>query len=196
MNLDPTFLISIVIVLSIHECAHAYVADYLGDPTARLKGRLTLNPLAHLDILGSLAFIFFGFGWAKPVPVDPYNLDNPRRDNAIIALAGPVSNLITAIILALIIRFTPYESSLASSIIPFFYMVTQISVLLAVFNLIPIHPLDGGKILTGFLPRDQADRVNQFLNQYGAFLLIILIFTGAFGTIITPIVHLIMNILL
>ena len=99
MNLDPYFLLAVLVVITIHEFSHGLVADYLGDPTARLRGRLTLNPMAHLDPIGALAFIFFGFGWAKPVPIDPYNLQDPKRDSMLISLAGPASNLLTALIL-------------------------------------------------------------------------------------------------
>src|SRR3989338_5991346 len=137
MNLDPYFLLAVLVVITIHEFSHGLVADYLGDPTARLRGRLTLNPMAHLDPIGALAFIFFGFGWAKPVPIDPYNLQDPKRDSMLISLAGPASNLLTALILAGIVRlsFLNHLTVFSNIFTPFFFQVMFVSVILAVFNL-------------------------------------------------------------
>jgi Zn-dependent protease len=192
------WLISLVIAITIHEFAHAYAADRLGDPTPRVQGRLTLNPLAHLDPLGTLLLILVRFGWGKPVQFDPYNLENPRRDSAIISFAGPLSNLILATIASILIRFIfPTSEILFAILMPFVYL----NILLAIFNLIPVHPLDGGKILVGLLPDNKADEVDHLLKQYGTFLLLILIlpiFSGhSLATmLITPTVNFIFNLLL
>lgn len=165
------------LTIIIHEVAHGWVADRLGDPTARLLGRLTLNPLPHIDLYGTILLPLFLvlvhspflFGWAKPVPFDLYNLKNPKKDSALIALAGPVANIIIAVALAAVFRLVPDQgiSGLLIQIIAF-------NVALAFFNLIPIHPLDGGKILIGILPIRQAREFDSFMSRYG---LIILIFT-------------------
>src|SRR3989344_8726175 len=152
---DPLFfflaLISIVIAITIHEYAHAKTADYLGDPTPGLQGRLTLNPKAHIDLYGLLFLVLFGFGWGKPVQFDPFNLKNPRRDSAIISIAGPISNVVLALICSLLLRLflffdTSIVSAIGSLILP---PIIMLNLILAVFNLIPIHPLDGFKIVVG-----------------------------------------------
>ncbi|MFH1601552.1 MAG: site-2 protease family protein [Candidatus Shapirobacteria bacterium] len=164
------FAAALLIALSIHEYAHAKMADRLGDPTPRLSGRLTLNPFAHLDPLGTLALLLFHFGWGKPVPIDPYNLKNPRKDEALIALSGPASNIIMVLFLALISRlfsFMPYELYL------FIVTLAIMNLGLGIFNLLPIGPLDGSKIFLGLLPADLADEWRQVLNQYGLIILIL-----------------------
>lgn len=189
--------IALLVAVDVHEFAHAFAADKMGDPTPRLNGRLTLNPLAHLDPLGTLALLIARVGWGKPVPIDPFNLRDPRRDSAIISLAGPASNFLLATILSLILKFVPISQYLSILISP----VIILSVGLGVFNLIPIPPLDGSKVLLGFLPRDLAVEWEQTLNQYGIFLLLLL-FLPIFGqrplvsTIISPIINFILNLLL
>ncbi|MBU2051929.1 site-2 protease family protein [Patescibacteria group bacterium] len=164
------FLPALMIAISVHEFAHALIADRLGDPTPSLQGRLTLNPLKHLDPIGTLMLLFFRFGWGKPVEFDPYNLRHPRRDTALISLAGPASNLLVAGILSIIMKLAGiYWLSLV------FFPIILISINLAIFNLLPIPPLDGAKILYGILPRDWADEYNGFMNSYGTILLILLI---------------------
>ncbi len=198
------FLISAVallVAITIHEFAHAFAADRLGDPTPRLMGRLTLNPLAHLDPIGTILLVLIGFGWGKPVQFDPYNLKNPRRDAAIIALAGPFSNLILASILSIVLRVWSNPLSSFSYYSPILYPFLNFNIILAVFNLIPIHPLDGGKILVGLLPPDIGRTVDSFMHRYGLMLLLFLI-VPIFGgvsiitLVISPIIRFLLTIYL
>ncbi len=162
--------IALLIAVTIHEFAHAFIADKLGDPTASLEGRVTLNPLKHLDPVGTLMLLFFRFGWGKPVPFDPFNLKHPKRDSALISLAGPASNLILATLLSFVIKLSP-QSIFALLSIPLIIM----NINLAIFNLLPIPPLDGSKILYGILPLEWAEEYNNFMKDYGSLLLILLI---------------------
>ena len=199
---DPTlFLIlglALLVAITIHEFAHALAADQLGDPTPRLQGRLTLNPFAHLDPLGTLMLVIIGFGWGKPVQFDPFNLKNPRRDAAIISFAGPLSNIALASILSIILRFATTPFSPAPLIIITSYFIS-FNVTLAVFNLLPIHPLDGGKILVGLLPPKEAHEVDMFMQRYGMIILLLLIFpvfggVSLVSNIISPIRNILLNI--
>ena len=184
-RLSPEVLILLIPVLVFalvfHEFSHAWVANQLGDPTAKYAGRLTLNPLAHLDIFGSLMILFVGFGWAKPVPVDSRHLGNPRIDMMKGAFAGPASNLLLALISGTIIRATGYMGSITTMLV----MFTQINIMLAVFNMIPIPPLDGSQIFSGFMVRRNPDMVYK-LQIYGPQILMGLILFGMF-TRISPI---------
>ncbi len=190
------FSIAILIMsVIIHEVSHGFAADMLGDPTARLQGRLTLNPLKHIDPVGSIlvplitSMFGFTFGWAKPVPYNPYNLKDKRMGEFLIAAAGPLSNLLIALIFGTIIRFT-----VATAITPFIeictYIVT-INIVLAVFNLIPVPPLDGSKLFLSFLP-NQFGRFRQALERLGPiFVMIIVIFLWQFvSAAIPPLFHL------
>lgn len=195
------FILAFLIAITIHEAAHAFTADKLGDPSPRLAGRLTLNPIAHIDLYGTVLVPFlllfigspFVFGWAKPVPVDPYNLAHPKKDSALISFAGPLANILLATILAILLKFG-IGNELILALIRF-------NVVLAVFNLIPIHPLDGGKVLVGLLPNNQARELDMFLNRYGMLLLLFLIFPLFGGVslltqIISPAINIILTLLI
>ncbi len=182
--------ISIVIAISVHEFAHAKTADHLGDPTPGLQGRLTLNPLAHLDVYGTLFLLMFGFGWGKPVQFDPFNLKNPRKDAAIISVAGPLSNFLMAILAsAAVWLFTIFNLDTIATIgtfilTPFIIM----NLILGVFNLIPVHPLDGFKIVGGLLREKQAKEWYQ-LERYGIVFLLLLIFPFPGGSMLHKILN-------
>jgi Zn-dependent protease len=176
------FLSCLLIALVLHEFCHALAADLLGDPNPRIAGRLSLNPLKHLDPLGTLLIVLAGFGWGKPVAFDPYNLKNPAQDGALIAAAGPLSNLLLATICALLLRFLPFSTAFpfASTIILFIFTLFSLNLSLAIFNLIPIYPLDGHHILRSFFPprlRASYDLLNRHYGMIIAFLLIVPIFT-------------------
>lgn len=206
------WLLAFVVAITIHETAHAWMADRLGDPTPRMMGRLSLNPLVHYDPIGttllfvlvvmrSLGIPVIPFGWAKPVRFDPYNLKNPRRDAALISFAGPFSNLALAALLSIILRFASTPFSPLSFLSAIFYPFIVLNVVLAIFNLIPIHPLDGGKILVGFLPQKDAYKVDLFLNRFGLIMLFFLIFPVFGGTspvflVLSPILNFLFNILI
>lgn len=177
-------VIALVPAFVLHELAHAWTAVRLGDPTPRLQGRLTLNPLKHLDPIGTLLLVWRGFGWAKPVQVNPYNFSNPRRDHAVVAAAGPLSNFLMALLAALVLVRLPgasRASTAASLLAVFFY----INVSLFVFNLIPIPPLDGSRILAGLLPQRQADAFDQ-LERYGWAILMLILAFGVLDFILNP----------
>jgi Zn-dependent protease len=184
---------SLLIAVDIHEFAHAWIADRLGDPTPRAYGRLTLNPLAHLDPVGTLMLLLTRFGWGKPVPIDTYNLENPRRDSALISLAGPASNLILATILSVIGHWSLVIGHFLAPLI-------ILNVSLAIFNLLPIPPLDGSKILLGLLPTNLAFEWETIFSQYGLLLIIFLVFPffgrSLASIIILPIINLILDLLL
>lgn len=194
-----SFLVSLLAIgaaITIHEFSHAVAADRLGDPTPRLQGRLTLNPLAHLDPIGTLMLILFRFGWGKPVQFDQFNLRNPRRDTMLISIAGPASNLLTAVLAAILLRFLPSNLLTILTIQPFII----ISVVLAVFNFVPIHPLDGGKILSGILPLSLAREWEQIQAQFGTLLLIMMVLpwggTAPIFYLTGPVIQFIINLLL
>jgi Zn-dependent protease len=195
-------IIFLLLAISVHEFSHSWASDRLGDPTPRLLGRVTLNPLAHLDPIGTLLPVLlilsgssFVFGWGKPAVFDPFNLRHPKRDSAIIALAGPASNLLLATICSVIIRLSG-SLLLINLLLPFIF----INVSLAVFNLLPIPPLDGSKILYGFLPIDWAQEYNSFMKSYGTLLLILMIIpiggTSLAINLIIPVINLILKLLL
>jgi Zn-dependent protease len=183
-------VLGLVVAITIHEFAHAYAADKLGDPTPRLQGRVTLNPAKHLDPFGSLFILLVGFGWGRPVQFDPFNLENVRRDSAIISFAGPLSNLLLAAVIGLGSWLLGLGQPLPDLVASVLYLVIYTNVGLAVFNMIPVHPLDGFKIVEGLLPEDQA-REWRGLERYGFFFLILLMIplgnASMISTVIRPV---------
>jgi Zn-dependent protease len=178
----------LLLAVTVHEVAHGWVAERLGDPTARLAGRLTLNPLSHIDPLGVLAFVLAGFGWARPVPVNARNLRRPVRDMACVAAAGPLSNFVVAffglVLLVLTARLVdaPFVARPVTGMLRFVY---TFNLGLAIFNLIPLPPLDGGHFLPYFFPRQSWPFLAR-LEQYGPFILLLLVFSGATRYIVGP----------
>ena len=196
-------LLIVIASLSFHEAAHAWTADRLGDPTARMLGRITLNPIAHIDWIGTVLFPIVALmsgapllGWAKPVPVNFHNLKAPRRDFAIIAAAGPISNLVLALAGAVILTAI-YDPSLTSLHLLFGLLARWVvtNVFLAIFNLIPVPPLDGGNVLAGFVPEPVARAIDQ-LRPYGFIILYGLLWTGFLSSLMDPIAERILKVLL
>ena len=188
MNLTSLLLSipPILFALSFHEYAHGWMANRLGDPTAKNEGRLTLNPLAHLDPLGTLMIVILHFGWAKPVPVNPYNLADPKKDMLKIALAGPVSNVLMAAATGMLIRLMQgMGMRVDGSFLGFFqymlYFLVMINLVLAIFNMIPVPPLDGSKILFGLLPTEYEESFIRYENKGPIILLGLVIVNNFFG---------------
>ena len=198
------FKLSIMLVpgllaITCHEVSHGYIAWRYGDPTARMLGRLTLNPIKHIDIIGTLMIFFVGIGWAKPVPVVYENLRNPKRDMIWVAAAGPVTNILLALVSAIILRglvafasFAASGTQLAMIIEPLVLMLAfsvYINLLLAIFNMIPLPPLDGGRVLSGLLPYRQAAALAR-IEPYGMVIIIVLVFfTNIFSYVILPLLN-------
>lgn len=193
-------LVPALLAVTVHEVAHGYVADRFGDPTARLLGRLTLNPLKHLDPVGTLALIVFKFGWARPVPVNALNLRNPKTDMIWVALAGPVTNLCLAAVSALLLRLFIHVQSgaesgqLAQILEPLKMMAAfslYINAILGIFNLLPIPPLDGGRILSAILP-DKFNAVFNRLEYFGFIIILFVVFyTPVWPKVLQPLVSLV-----
>jgi Zn-dependent protease len=192
-------VVSIAIVLlslTVHEAAHAWSADRLGDSTARVLGRVSLNPLVHIDLVGTILLPLIAavsnfpiIGWAKPVPVNTSRLAHPRRDFMIVAAAGPASNIALAVLGAVLVQLLPSSSGFRPSdgldITSVLFMAGSINIFLAVFNLIPIPPLDGGNVLAGLLPPSAAEVLDR-LRPFGFILLYVMMFTGILGDLIVP----------
>ncbi len=175
VKLNPMNLINLIVALavciSVHEAAHAWTADRLGDPTAKLAGRVSLNPMRHLDPLGTIMIFLAHFGWGKPVPFNYYNLKHPRRDAALIAIAGPISNLLTAFLIALIIKYVPGLPGIIGGMLSATF---TLSIVLFLFNLLPIAPLDGSKLIGLVVPHSKEAWYQQFLMK-GPLILILMI---------------------
>jgi Zn-dependent protease len=201
INFAQVFIAFIVLLfsLTVHESAHAWTADRLGDPTARLLGRVSLNPIVHADLIGTVIFPLLALvggvpliGWAKPVPVNTRQLSHPRRDYVAVAAAGPASNLVLAVLAAIALRLWPVspitigEPNVSAPIASLLGSALRINVLLALFNMIPIPPLDGGNVLGGLLPRPIAYRYDTLVRPYGFILLYALLLTGGFDRLVGP----------
>jgi len=199
-------LVPALFAVTLHEVAHGYLADKLGDPTARLLGRLTLNPLKHLDPIGTAALLLFGFGWARPVPVNFNNLRRPQQDMAWVALAGPLTNFVLAGFSALVLRLLagvaqslPSDRSLGGMLLePVALMVgfsLYINVLLGLFNLLPIPPFDGGRVLIGLLP-GKGGRLLARLEPFGfIFALILIFYTNLWSLVFQPMIGSVVGVL-
>lgn len=204
-NIDFVQILIVLAVLisslSVHEAAHAFAADRLGDSTARQLGRLSLNPVVHIDPIGTLLFPVIAFmtgvpliGWAKPVPVNTRFLKHPKRDFAIIAAAGPASNVVMAVIGAVALSLARNAAgpgdiaagAVTGPLVQLLFLFAIVNVLLAVFNMIPVPPLDGGNVLLGLLPAGPA-RAVEHLRPYGIFILYALMLTGALSAILGPV---------
>jgi Zn-dependent protease len=193
-NLDPVTIALripvLLIAITVHEFAHARVAYAYGDATAKYHGRMNLNPINHLDPIGTLMILLAGFGWAKPVPINPYNFHNYRAGLRWVSLAGPLSNFALGFVSLFGLRFLLAFAAGPELLIDFFWVLVELNILLGVFNLIPIPPLDGSKILVSLAP-DSFLNFYQQIEQYAPLILLMLIVTGALGVIITPAFYLI-----
>lgn len=194
----------VLISLTVHEFAHAWAALRMGDPTAKMLGRLTLNPLKHLDPLGTIMLFFLGlFGWAKPVPVNPRNFRDYKRGEIVVSVAGPASNLIMAILCAIILKVMDMTAQTFGVALPWLFeplfMMAHVGVIInvsmAVFNILPIPPLDGSHILAALLPSRSAQSFSR-IQPYGFLILLLFIATGAFRTLFSPVIYLLADILI
>lgn len=186
---DPDMIFRIpalLLTITVHEYAHARAAVALGDPTPRVLGRLTLNPVAHLDPIGLLMLWLFKFGWAKPVPINPGNFRDGRKGMIIVSLAGPGSNVLLAFITAIVIALLSKFNMLSGDWVKVLWLTYTYNIIFAVFNLLPLPPLDGSKIVTSLLPGRQAYAFER-LENYGPFILLALVYIGVIGAITYPI---------
>ncbi len=218
-GVDPEYIIRqiivsavpILIAIILHEVSHGFVANKLGDPTAKMLGRLTLNPLAHIDLFGTILMPLillvsthgqFVFGYAKPVPINPHNFRNPKRDMAISAAGGPLMNIAIALVSVIALKYLIVPLAYGASadvmlkmIKPMGMMLNasiQINIVLAAFNLLPIPPLDGGRVLMGFLPVSQANALGK-VEPYGMIIVLVLLVTGIASVIVTPLISFLMS---
>ncbi|MEK7447805.1 MAG: site-2 protease family protein [Patescibacteria group bacterium] len=185
-----TWVLALLVAITVHECMHAWTANYLGDPTAKYMGRISLNPIVHLDLFGTIAILLIGIGWGKPVQINENNFKNPRLGSAITSLAGPLSNMAIVVIFLTFIRLGFITNTV---LLPIFATIVLVNIILMVFNLIPIPPLDGSKVLYYFLPRSVDI---EKLETYGPFLILgLFIFgRGALSLLIAVVIGLISSI--
>ena len=203
--------VPILIAIILHEVSHGFIANKLGDPTAKMLGRLTLNPVAHIDLFGTILMPLlllvtthgqFVFGYAKPVPINPNNFRNPKRDMAISAAGGPLMNIVIALVsvmalkyLVLPLAYGASEQAMVKIIKPMGMMLNasvQINIVLAAFNLLPVPPLDGGRVLMGFLPDSQAYALSK-IEPYGMIIVLVLLMTGMASVVVTPLIKLLLS---
>jgi len=177
---------ALLVAVTVHELAHALVADRLGDPTARRLGRLTLNPLPHIDPMGAICLVLAGFGWAKPVPVDARNFRHPVRDMFWVAVAGPIANFLAAFGAIVVYLWLRPAGIVPAPVMVALGAVFTLNLALGIFNLIPLPPLDGGHFLPYLLPASAAGFL-RMLERYGMLILLVLVFTGATGRIVRPV---------
>jgi Zn-dependent protease len=210
IDVAQIFIAFIVLLfsLTVHECAHAWTADRRGDPTARLLGRVSLNPMVHADLIGTVVFPIVAMvanapliGWAKPVPVNIRRLRHQRRDYVLVAAAGPASNLALAVTVAIALQILPIspvtlgEPNISVPVAQLLSQALRLNVLLAVFNMIPIPPLDGGNVLGGLLPPNLGSRFDAFVRPYGFILLYAVILTPLFNYLVVPPFRLVLSLL-
>ena len=183
----------LIIAMTVHEFAHAVTAVALGDPTPRMQGRLTLNPMAHIDPFGLLMLFLVRFGWAKPVMINPYNFKNPRRDDILVSLAGPFSNLVTAfvalLVMVLLVKFGVHMTAGMNMV---FSLILIYNINFAIFNMIPIPPLDGSQVLKQLLPYELAQKYRE-LERYSFLILIVFLMTPILGEILVPMQRMILH---
>ena len=196
------FIIALIIAISVHEFSHALLAYRLGDNTAKNQGRLTLNPKAHLDPMGTIMIVFAGFGWGRPTPVSPWNLRiGEKAGMAVVSVAGPISNLIVALVTGIIFQFYMNSGSDSIQVARILLTVIQLNLVLAIFNLLPIAPLDGFKIVLGLLPRDAALSFAK-TERYGMMILVLVIMgdvflnIGILGRVISPVISFLMRLVI
>ena len=202
-GLDSDFLFYIpglLLALTVHEFAHSWVSYRLGDPTPKSQGRLSFNPLNHIDPIGFIMMIVFRFGWCKPVEINPFYYKNKRQGMLMVALAGPAANFLTALLVALLFGLLtivlPVSILFNTYLIKVLLGILMYNVNLGLFNLIPIPPLDGSKVLEGLLPVRESFTYMNFMNRYGLLILLAVMITGAYRYVISPVANLMLNALL